>query len=93
MFGPGRTDRPWELYNLKQDPGETADLAGSRPDKLAELDREFDAQAADARAQAAGALPDPMFEVELEGIDFERPRALPGIEPDGKLIWNYFEAM
>jgi len=45
MFGPGRTDRPWELYNLKQDPGETADLAGSRPDKLAELDREFDAQA------------------------------------------------
>jgi cobalt-zinc-cadmium efflux system outer membrane protein len=40
--------------------------------------REFDAQAADARAQAAGALPDPMFEVELEGIDFERPRALPG---------------
>jgi pyruvate/2-oxoglutarate dehydrogenase complex dihydrolipoamide dehydrogenase (E3) component len=22
-----------------------------------------------------------------------RPRALPGIEPDGKLIWTYFEAM
>lgn len=22
-----------------------------------------------------------------------RPRALPGIEPDGKLIWSYFEAM
>ncbi|MGO8308632.1 dihydrolipoyl dehydrogenase, partial [Rhizobium ruizarguesonis] len=21
-----------------------------------------------------------------------RPRALPGIEPDGKLIWTYFEA-
>jgi len=45
MFGPGRTDRPWELYNLKQDPGESTDLAASRPDKLAELDREFDAQA------------------------------------------------
>lgn len=40
--------------------------------------RDFDAQAAEARAQAAGALPDPMFEVELDGIDFERPRALPG---------------
>ena len=22
-----------------------------------------------------------------------RPRTLPGIEPDGKLIWTYFEAM
>jgi dihydrolipoyl dehydrogenase len=22
-----------------------------------------------------------------------RPRVIPGIEPDGKLIWNYFEAM
>ncbi|MFT4347261.1 dihydrolipoyl dehydrogenase [Bartonella ancashensis] len=22
-----------------------------------------------------------------------RPRAIPGIEPDGKLIWNYFDAM
>ncbi len=22
-----------------------------------------------------------------------RPRALPGLEPDGKLIWTYFEAM
>jgi hypothetical protein len=22
-----------------------------------------------------------------------RPRALPGIEPDGKLIWTYFEAL
>ena len=22
-----------------------------------------------------------------------RPRSLPGIEPDGKLIWTYFEAM
>ncbi len=45
MFGPGRTDRPWELYDLGQDPGESTDLAAARPDKLAELDREFDAQA------------------------------------------------
>jgi dihydrolipoamide dehydrogenase len=22
-----------------------------------------------------------------------RPRVLPGIEPDGKLVWTYFEAM
>lgn len=45
MKGAGRIDRPWELYDLRKDPGETTDLARSRPDKLAELDREFDAQA------------------------------------------------
>lgn len=45
MFGPGRTDRPWELYDLTKDPGETIDLAKAEPDKLAELDRAFDQQA------------------------------------------------
>ena len=45
MNGPGRTDRPWELYDLRRDPGESTDLAARRPEKLAQLDREFDAQA------------------------------------------------
>lgn len=39
--------------------------------------RELDAQSAQARAQAAGALPEPMFELELNGIDRGNPRLLP----------------
>jgi len=38
----------------------------------------FDAQAATERIQPAGALPDPMAEIELMDIDFDRPRLLPG---------------
>lgn len=41
------------------------------------LARSLEADAAQARAGAAGALPEPMVEVELDGIDFDRPRALP----------------
>lgn len=37
-----------------------------------------DADAADARILPAGALPDPMASVELEGIDPDRPSLLPG---------------
>ena len=32
-----RSDQPWELYNLAEDIGETKNLAGEHPDKLAEL--------------------------------------------------------
>ncbi|WP_317928616.1 arylsulfatase [Halioxenophilus sp. WMMB6] len=39
-------DNPWALYDLSNDPGETTDLAASRPDKVAELDKLFRAQAA-----------------------------------------------
>jgi arylsulfatase len=45
MNGPGRIDRPWELYNLAKDPGESEDLAARLPAKLAQLDAMFDAQA------------------------------------------------
>lgn len=38
-------DNDWALYNLKNDPGETVDLASDYPDKVAELDAEFKAQA------------------------------------------------
>src|SRR5690606_39617462 len=33
-----------DLYNLKDDPGETKNLAKEQPEKLAELKREFDAE-------------------------------------------------
>jgi len=39
------TDNPWALYNLEQDPGETKDLAAQYPEKVAELDAGFKAQA------------------------------------------------
>jgi len=39
-------DNPWLLFNLTADPGETRNLAGEYPQKLAELDAEFKAQAA-----------------------------------------------
>ena len=40
--------------------------------------RSFEAEAAAERVQPAGALPDPMAEIELMDIDFDRPRLLPG---------------
>lgn len=38
-------DNAWALFNLKQDPAETIDLAAQFPDKLAELDAGFKEQA------------------------------------------------
>jgi len=38
----------------------------------------FEADAATARIEPAGALPDPMAEIELMDIDFDNPRVLPG---------------
>lgn len=45
MYLPGRIDRPWELYDLSRDPQESVNLAARMPEKLAELDHEFEAQA------------------------------------------------
>lgn len=45
MNGPGRTDRAWELYDLRRDPGEGNDLAAAQPGRLAKLEKEFDRQA------------------------------------------------
>ncbi|KGE04572.1 arylsulfatase [Pseudohaliea rubra] len=42
--GSGR----WELFDLATDPGEQLDLAAQRPEKLAELIRDWDAYQADA---------------------------------------------
>ncbi len=38
-------DEPWELYDVRKDPGQTTDLAAQYPDKVAALDRLFDEQA------------------------------------------------
>jgi arylsulfatase A-like enzyme len=45
-----RDNLPWELYNLRDDPGETKDLASVNPDKLHELRRVMDAHMARAYA-------------------------------------------
>jgi arylsulfatase len=38
-------DNDWALFNIEQDPAETNDLAAQYPDKVAELDAQFKAQA------------------------------------------------
>lgn len=38
-----RDNLPWELYNLRNDPGETKDLAVTNPEKLHELQRVMEA--------------------------------------------------
>lgn len=38
-------DEPWELYNLKADPGQAHDLAASHPQRVADMAAMFDAQA------------------------------------------------
>ena len=35
------TDEPWDLYNLKEDPVETTNLAKDYPEKLNELEKQF----------------------------------------------------
>ena len=36
-------DRPWQLFNLKDDVTESKDLARNRPDKVADLNKLFQA--------------------------------------------------
>jgi arylsulfatase len=35
-------DKPWELYNLKADPGESKDLAAAQPEIVAEMAKAYD---------------------------------------------------
>jgi arylsulfatase len=38
-------DEPWELYNLRKDPGQTTDLAAKYPERVAAMAAAFDVQA------------------------------------------------
>jgi arylsulfatase len=42
-------DGPWELYNLKSDRAEATDLAAQFPEKVKELEKQWDAQVAQFR--------------------------------------------
>lgn len=61
--GPAQIDR-YELYNLRQDIGETNDLAASYPDRVAELNRLIEAFLYDT----AAVIPKPNPDYE-EGLD------------------------
>jgi len=45
IMSPPFREQPWQLYNLRKDPGETTDLAGRHPDIVERLSRGFDEQA------------------------------------------------
>ncbi len=57
-----------ELYNLKDDIGETADLAAKRPDKVAELRKRL----ADWRASVGAVMPRPSTGLQLH-LTFDEP--------------------
>ena len=60
-YGPGA----WQLYDLSADPGETNDVAASRPEKLAELIELWDRY-----VEETGVILDPVsvFDVDLESF-------------------------
>jgi arylsulfatase len=45
MDQSGPIDKPWELYNVAKDPGQTTNLAAKYPEKVRTLAAEFEAQA------------------------------------------------
>jgi arylsulfatase A len=51
--------KPWELYDLAVDPGETRDLAGARPADVTRLAAAYEAWAADVRRDASPPAPRP----------------------------------
>jgi arylsulfatase A-like enzyme len=53
-YGPYNDDLPQELYDLRADPGETCNLAGSQPERSAELRALADRLAGAAAAAAEG---------------------------------------
>ena len=61
--GPTQIDR-YELYNLRDDAGESRDLAGSNPDTVAELNRLIEAFLEDTEAVIP--MPNPSYQ---EGLD------------------------
>ncbi|MBL8218058.1 MAG: sulfatase [Bryobacterales bacterium] len=57
-YGKLETGPRWELYNLKDDPGEMRDLSRERPEKLAELRRRLEAWWKETGAKAPALNPD-----------------------------------
>lgn len=51
--------KPWELYDLAEDLGETKDLALQRPSDVARLDREFESWLSKVRLDASPPAPRP----------------------------------
>ena len=85
-FGPGV---PRELYDLKQDPGETTNLAEQQPDKVKELDVLIDGFLRDTNAPVP--RPNPAYQPRLEAaakrpFDGWVPKGCTLEERDGALV-------
>lgn len=83
MGEPGLDQVPWELYDLRADPSETNDLAGAHPEKVAELDALWWAE-----AERYGVLP--LDNRPFSEFVFERPET---VEPRSRYVYKPFAQM
>ena len=88
--------RPWELYDLEANRTETDDLAGSMPEKLAELTADWDAFVAEAGNVDPTWNPEPgemvywMHQRMLPGLASLSPKiSEPAASPDANLTMNF----
>ena len=80
MFTSRPINEPWELYNLKKDPGQIHDLASRYPKRVAELDRLFEEQAERYHVNPIGNIGDGIMETARKAkAEFARRRG----------VWHY----
>jgi arylsulfatase len=66
-------NEPWELYDLRNDPGQTRDLAAQYPEKVAALDKLFDAQAKQYNVYPISSMGDVQkYQAEQSRLEFEQ---------------------
>jgi arylsulfatase len=76
LASKGTLDEPWELYDLRSDPGQTRNLANSQPAKVRQLDQLFEEQAKRYNVYPLGDVGDGVKEATRQFMaDFKRRNA------------------